>query len=173
MLASRLYLRAAARPSGISLPPSAYSLGLRATNPAVWPSKRIFASTPRHRKDASRAHAIEEETQAKQPAEESPKPESTKREAPADPTKKGGLLSEQTVSNKEQRRADWRIIKDMSHYLWPKDDMGTRFRVGLSVALLVGAKVGLTYPYLNGASAEVDSCRRYSTSKSHSISRPS
>ena len=31
-----------------------------------------------------------------------------------------GLLSEQTVSNKEQRRADWAIIKEMSTYLWPK-----------------------------------------------------
>ena len=31
-----------------------------------------------------------------------------------------GLLSEQTVSNKEQRKADWAIIKEMSQYLWPK-----------------------------------------------------
>lgn len=30
------------------------------------------------------------------------------------------LLSEQTVSNKEQRKADWAIIKEMSRYLWPK-----------------------------------------------------
>ena len=51
------------------------------------------------------------------------------------------LLAEQTVTNKEQRKADWAIIKEMSHYLWPKDNLGTRFRVGLSVALLVGAKL--------------------------------
>lgn len=31
-----------------------------------------------------------------------------------------GLLSEQTVSNKEQRKADWAIIKEMAQYLWPK-----------------------------------------------------
>ncbi|KAL8973269.1 MAG: hypothetical protein Q9183_000069 [Haloplaca sp. 2 TL-2023] len=54
-----------------------------------------------------------------------------------------GLLSEQTVSNKEQRKADWAIIKEMAQYLWPKvgwetpyasvpnlmwskDDMGTK-----------------------------------------------
>ncbi len=30
------------------------------------------------------------------------------------------LLSEQTVSNKEQRKADWAIMKEMSRYLWPK-----------------------------------------------------
>ncbi|ESZ93605.1 iron-sulfur clusters transporter ATM1 [Sclerotinia borealis F-4128] len=44
-------------------------------------------------------------------------------------------------TNKEQRRADWAIIKEMSQYLWPKDNMGTRVRVGLSLGLLVGAKV--------------------------------
>ncbi|KAM0308258.1 hypothetical protein ACHAO8_010175 [Botrytis cinerea] len=44
-------------------------------------------------------------------------------------------------TNKEQRKADWAIIKEMSQYLWPKDNMGTRVRVGLSLGLLVGAKV--------------------------------
>ncbi|EDN92061.1 conserved hypothetical protein [Sclerotinia sclerotiorum 1980 UF-70] len=44
-------------------------------------------------------------------------------------------------TNKEQRKADWAIIKEMSQYLWPKDNMGTRLRVGLSLGLLVGAKV--------------------------------
>jgi ATP-binding cassette subfamily B (MDR/TAP) protein 7 len=34
--------------------------------------------------------------------------------------KTDGLLSEQTVSNKEQRKADWAIMKEMSRYLWPK-----------------------------------------------------
>ncbi|KJZ76814.1 Iron-sulfur clusters transporter ATM1 [Hirsutella minnesotensis 3608] len=41
----------------------------------------------------------------------------------------------------EQRKADWAIMKEMSRYLWPKDSLGTKFRVGLAVALLVGAKV--------------------------------
>lgn len=30
------------------------------------------------------------------------------------------LLSEQNISNKEQRKADWAIMKEMSRYLWPK-----------------------------------------------------
>ena len=30
------------------------------------------------------------------------------------------LLAEQTVSNKEQRRSDWIIIKEMAKYIWPK-----------------------------------------------------
>ena len=55
------------------------------------------------------------------------------------------LLQEQTKSNKEQRKADWAIIKEMSKYLWPKDNMGTKFRVGASVALLIGAKVSIIW----------------------------
>ncbi|OLN85826.1 Iron-sulfur clusters transporter ATM1, mitochondrial [Colletotrichum chlorophyti] len=46
---------------------------------------------------------------------------------------------EKTVQ--EQRKADWAIMKEMSRYLWPKDSIGTKFRVGLAVSLLVGAKV--------------------------------
>lgn len=41
----------------------------------------------------------------------------------------------------EQRKADWAIIKEMSQYLWPKDNLGTKLRVGLAVSLLVGSKV--------------------------------
>ncbi|KAF2857535.1 ABC transporter-like protein [Piedraia hortae CBS 480.64] len=59
-----------------------------------------------------------------------------------EPTKKPNvLLSEESLTKKEQRKTDWSNIKNMTRYLWPKDDPGTRFRVGLSVALLVGAKV--------------------------------
>ena len=71
-------------------------------------------------------------------------PDSVQKEKPAEPNKQPSLLGEQTVSNKEQRKADWAIIKDMARYLWPKNDLGTRFRVSLSVALLVGAKVDST-----------------------------
>ena len=108
-------------------------------------SRRVFASTPRHRKDDARARTVQTETELRPPAEESVKPETVKAEKPAQPAqpaaKNDPLLAEQTVSNKEQRKADWAIIKDMAHYLWPKNDFSTRFRVGLSVGLLVGAKV--------------------------------
>lgn len=30
------------------------------------------------------------------------------------------LLAEQNVSNREQRKADWAIMREMSRYLWPK-----------------------------------------------------
>ena len=51
-----------------------------------------------------------------------PAPETTKRPdqvkpavSPTDP-----LLGGELVSNKEQRKADWAIMKEMTRYLWPK-----------------------------------------------------
>ncbi|KAJ5086948.1 hypothetical protein NUU61_008255, partial [Penicillium alfredii] len=55
------------------------------------------------------------------------------------PTKE--LLSEQNMATKEQRKADWAIMKEMAKYLWPKGDWGTKLRVGTALSLLVGAKV--------------------------------
>ncbi|KAJ6264644.1 hypothetical protein Dda_0793 [Drechslerella dactyloides] len=56
--------------------------------------------------------------------------------AAADP-----LLTSMDVSKAAQRKADWAILKDMVHYIWPKNNLGTKVRVGLAVGLLVGAKV--------------------------------
>ncbi|KPM40294.1 Iron-sulfur clusters transporter ATM1, mitochondrial [Neonectria ditissima] len=44
-------------------------------------------------------------------------------------------------SASEQRKADWAIMKEMTRYLWPKDSLSTKLRVGLAVFLLVGSKV--------------------------------
>lgn len=98
-------------------------------------SARVFTSSPLHRKDV---HG--QRTGAKSAPAPGSKDALQKTRA-AQPANKSTLLAEQTVSTKEQRKADWAIIKEMSHYLWPKDNLGTRFRVGLSVALLVGAKL--------------------------------
>ncbi|KAE8835911.1 hypothetical protein HRS9139_04009 [Pyrenophora teres f. teres] len=96
---------------------------------------RVFTSSPLHRKDA---HGQRPKPGSKQ-AIEAIKPAAdaqASKVVKADP-----LLQEQVLTNKEQRKADWAIIKEMSQYLWPKDNLGTRFRVGLSVGLLVGAKL--------------------------------
>jgi ATP-binding cassette, subfamily B (MDR/TAP), member 7 len=166
MLASRLCTRVVFRSRAI---PSG-NLTAACTSIA-WRTKRVFATTPQHRKeDVARIGTVQQEAAARQPVEESVKPENVKKEKPAEPTsaKPDPLLAEQTVSNKEQRKADWAIIKNMAHYLWPKDDFGTRFRVGLSVALLVGAKVRL--PNLFSVNLGIDRLRRSSMSKFHSIS---
>jgi ATP-binding cassette subfamily B (MDR/TAP) protein 7 len=143
MLTSRLLLRpglvSCSRNTGHTLP-----LRQSPTLLLLDSSRRVFASTPRHRKDDAQARTTPVELEkpkvdAKVAAKDAANPTGS-----ALATAKGGpLLAEQTVSNKEQRKADWAIIKDMAHYLWPKNDFSTRFRVGLSVGLLVGAKVRL------------------------------
>jgi len=77
-------------------------------------------------------------------APESIKPESMQKNGFArigDPPKTDALLAEKNVSNKEQRKADWAILKEMSRYLWPKGEPGTKVRVGTAFALLIGSKL--------------------------------
>ncbi|GAM36489.1 ATP-binding cassette transporter [Talaromyces pinophilus] len=51
------------------------------------------------------------------------------------------ILNTSAATNKEQRKADWAIMKDLAKYLWPKGDWGTKLRVGTALTLLIGAKV--------------------------------
>ncbi|GAA5902594.1 hypothetical protein JCM6882_009326 [Rhodosporidiobolus microsporus] len=48
---------------------------------------------------------------------------------------------EEKVSEKEQSRRDWDIIKKLLPNVWPKNDWGTKTRVLLALALLVGGKL--------------------------------
>ncbi|CAI7645535.1 unnamed protein product [Penicillium bialowiezense] len=57
------------------------------------------------------------------------------------PPPKKDLLSEPMAASKEQRKADWAIMKEMAKYLWPKNDWGTKLRVGSALSLLIGAKI--------------------------------
>jgi ATP-binding cassette subfamily B (MDR/TAP) protein 7 len=121
---------------------AAHRPGLRATSLSLrlspYYSQRVFTSSPLHRKDVHGQRPLPgsriaiAETKAAKPANDP----ATAKVAKTDP-----LLQEQTLSNKEQRKADWAIMKEMSQYLWPKDNLGTRLRVGLSVGLLIGAKL--------------------------------
>lgn len=45
------------------------------------------------------------------------------------------------MSEKEQSRRDWEIIKKLLPNVWPKNDWGTKTRVLLAVGLLIGGKV--------------------------------
>ncbi|KAF2273985.1 iron-sulfur clusters transporter atm1, mitochondrial precursor [Westerdykella ornata] len=97
--------------------------GLPRLRPQRLPSSltRVFVTGSVHRKDAHGQRAPSAASKV--------------------PAKPDALLSEQVVSTQQQRKADWAIMKEMSRYLWPKDNLGTRVRVGLSVGLLVGAKL--------------------------------
>jgi hypothetical protein len=124
---------------------AAHRPGLRASSLSLsarlspYYATRVFTSSPLHRKDAHGQRPLPgskvalQDTKAAKPAND---PAAAKVVAKTDP-----LLQEQSLSTKEQRKADWAIMKEMSQYLWPKDNLGTRFRVGLSVGLLVGAKL--------------------------------
>lgn len=155
MLVTRVWPPLARGPCFAASRPIAAQLGLHSQRPASWRAKRVFTTTPRHRKDDAGARTIQAELSGKQPLEESVKPETVKKAKPAEPvvaaSKGDPLLAEQTLSTKDQRQADWAIIKDMAQYLWPKNDFGTRFRVALSVGLLVGAKVCDLYPCVSGS----------------------
>jgi hypothetical protein len=52
--------------------------------------------------------------------------------------------SKATISNAEQRRRDWSIVRRLLVHIWPKEDWGTRGRVVLGVGLLICGKVRLS-----------------------------
>ena len=94
--------------------------------------------------DKSTAPQAQSHVQLRPDESESFKPESYQKRnkaKPDAPPRTDALLAEQIVSNKEQRKADWVIMKEMARYLWPKDDLGAKFRVGTALALLVGSKI--------------------------------
>jgi hypothetical protein len=143
-----------------------------------FPSSRVFATTPRHRKDADRIPQPNPTIPVKTEAPESPKAESVQAKKPADAStgqSQDALLAEKVTSRAEQRKADWAIMKEMTRYLWPKDNLGTRFRVGLSVGLLVSAKVNSSNisVYLSRMHELISQIQfSFSTSKSRSTSNP-
>jgi ATP-binding cassette, subfamily B (MDR/TAP), member 7 len=79
---------------------------------------RIFATTPRHRKDVARIPQPKSTIPSQTGTLKSKKPDVV--EAKAAKPKQDILLAEQTVSNAQQRKADWAILKEMTAYLWPK-----------------------------------------------------
>src|SRR4051794_22723438 len=116
--------------------------------PQLWShgiGSRVFTSTSELCKDVAKKGAIIGQVH-RQPraADEIPgtKPETAKKPAPAFPaTARKDPLALGDKSNKEQRKADWAILREMAQYLWPKDKLGTKARVLVAVALLIGAKV--------------------------------
>jgi ATP-binding cassette subfamily B (MDR/TAP) protein 7 len=113
-------------------------------------AKRIFTSTSRTFKDDSSQSDSSQskirasiEVQPKPVAEASgTKPETARKPPSATPKSvRKDPLALADKSNKEQRKADWAIMKEMSKYLWPKDGLGTKVRVSIALSLLIGAKV--------------------------------
>jgi ATP-binding cassette subfamily B (MDR/TAP) protein 7 len=106
---------------------------------------RVFTSTSRYSKDEGKQATTQSQApRGPRVADDTPGkvPETAKKAASAfSTTARKDPLALDDKTNKEQRKADWAIMKEMAKYLWPKDSLGTRFRVGLSLGLLIGAKV--------------------------------
>jgi ABC transporter ATM len=51
-----------------------------------------------------------------------------------------GRASEKAL-NAEQNKLDWKIFKELSGYIWPKDDRGVKIRVVTALGLLVMGKI--------------------------------
>lgn len=90
-------------------------------------SSRLLSTTRSFREDirpsGSRRQDAQPDSNGKSPeAGAEVPPESATRPSPAKPAKPQDdpLLGGQLVSNKEQRKADWAIMKEMTRYLWPK-----------------------------------------------------
>jgi hypothetical protein len=85
------------------------------------PLCRIFTTTPRHRKDVSRIPQPKSTIPPQTEAPERLQPETVETPGPAaSKPKADALLAEETVSNAQQRKADWAILREMTAYLWPK-----------------------------------------------------
>ena len=106
---------------------------------------RVFRSSSRLLKDVTRPTTIVGQALKDPRAGDGipkTKPETATKLQPATPAAaRKDPLALDDKTNKEQRKADWAILKEMVQYLWPKDNLGTRARVLVAVVLLVGSKV--------------------------------
>lgn len=111
-------------PRRITLKPSfAISKHLYQQRPPFLPLRHLTYTNRLQQNDGSRQQKGQGELHLRHEQSESIKPESYQKPSKANPAeapKTDALLAEQTVSNKEQRRADWIIIKEMAQYIWPK-----------------------------------------------------
>ena len=111
-------------PGRIPLKPSyARSSDLFQRRPRFLPLRHLTCTNKLRHDDSSKRQGAQGGVHLRPEQSESIKPESY--QAPsktksAEAPKTDALLAEQTVSNKEQRRADWIIIKEMAKYIWPK-----------------------------------------------------
>ncbi|TPX14722.1 uncharacterized protein E0L32_005117 [Thyridium curvatum] len=108
-----------------------------------WQSRNTLKSL---RTFTSSSSLRDQPTQNPKPAASGPTTPITAKDAAAAISKSTPKASKDPLaaidkSTQEQRKADWAIMKEMSRYLWPKNDISTKMRVGLALSLLVGGKI--------------------------------
>lgn len=128
--------------------PKPWAVGFQSTLPG---QRRLFSQAPTLRRQTNKPQQPQtttsppEENSTKPTPEDIVVPEAVTKVQPIKPepvaATKNAILSEKVVSNKEQRKVDLAIMREMVQYLWPKGDFGTKLRVGAALGLLVGAKI--------------------------------
>lgn len=106
----------------LALVPSSPSL-LRQVGPRHRPTRSLTIISSLHQKHSQLDLKVLAQRPPKPEPLESINPETLQKIGTnrfSEGQKKDSLLIEQDVSNKEQRKADWAIMKEMSRYLWPK-----------------------------------------------------
>lgn len=130
--------------------PLLHTVGLRSSLVGECIATRSFQSQHRLRQQIQSSGPkpprtqIADDAPSKAEPTELSRPESVEKPKARDavlPAVGNDMLAEKVVSNKEQRKVDRAIMKEMVQYLWPKGDFGTKLRVGTALGLLVGAKI--------------------------------
>jgi ATP-binding cassette, subfamily B (MDR/TAP), member 7 len=132
-------------------PGNLFALGLRESLSARSSAVRVFCHSAYVRQQQRQQipgqpaqTQIADDAPTKAEPSELAKPESVEKPKARENSTPGtdnAMLTEKVVSNKEQRKVDMAIMREMVQYLWPKGDFGTKLRVGTALSLLVGAKV--------------------------------
>ncbi|KAB5542561.1 iron-sulfur cluster transporter ATM1 [Coniochaeta sp. 2T2.1] len=108
-------------------------------------SRIFFTSTTLLRRDDKTSPLSSVTAQADSPSpsttKDGPPPPSSAKLPTHKPSSGADPLATLEKSTSDQRKADWAIMREMSRYLWPKNDWGSKLRVSLAVSLLIGAKV--------------------------------
>ncbi|ORY84119.1 P-loop containing nucleoside triphosphate hydrolase protein [Leucosporidium creatinivorum] len=100
--------------------------------PSARPPSTSAAEEEQHRREEAASKATQQHSG----------PEGHQKEQSSHNSSSGQDVSKVTqVSEKEQGRKDWEIIKTLLPNVWPKNDWGTKTRVLLAVGLLIGGKL--------------------------------
>ncbi|KAM0791593.1 Iron-sulfur clusters transporter atm1, mitochondrial [Microbotryomycetes sp. NB124-2] len=117
-------------------------------------------STPEgHHHKADRIH---QDQQQEQESGSGKSQHQLEQQKPVKQLDKGDVSQVAQVSDKEQTRKDWEIIKTLLPNVWPKNDWGTKTRVLVALGLLVGGKLlNVQVPFyfkdiIDALNAEID-----------------
>ncbi len=112
------------------------------------PPDRPEPSLKPHSTEHSAAHATAS------PASLPGTPQTSPAQPPATTPPKAGATGDvhkpEDVTDKEQSRRDWEIIKTLIPNIWPKNDWNTKTRVLVALGLLVGGKVSRAFAGWDG-----------------------